>query len=64
MVRLFGPPMDDGNSIQDTRRRNPTAEKRHTDPEDVYVKQEKIGISKFSQTNDAGQGSFGSVYKG
>jgi hypothetical protein len=30
-------------AMQDSRRRNVSAEKRHIDPEDVYVKQEKIG---------------------
>jgi serine/threonine-protein kinase 24/25/MST4 len=39
-------------------------EKRHIDPEDVYVKQEKIGISRFGVAYFPGQGSFGSVYKG
>lgn len=29
--------------MQDPRRRNVSAEKRHIDPEEVYVKQEKIG---------------------
>jgi hypothetical protein len=32
------------NDLQDSRRRSPPGEKRHTDPEDVYVKEEKIGI--------------------
>jgi hypothetical protein len=30
-------------AMQDSRRRNVSAEKRHIDPEEVYVKQEKIG---------------------
>jgi hypothetical protein len=33
---------------QDSRRRNTPGDKRHTDPEDVYVKQEKIGMNSFS----------------